>query len=151
MGVFGSLLIYYGNFYFISVLCSFVWWQGDSDRRASAYAEKYEENLGRLIHALRFDFQAPEAKFVAASLGQAGYDMNKNAALVYQAQMNRSSYEKYPNNVGHVATVDTRAAWRGPLQPGNEGDYDRAHYGNNAEIFLEVGNAVGLAMAKLLF
>ena len=102
------------------------------------------------MKALRFDFRAPEAKFVAASLGQDGYDMRGNAALVFQAQMNLSSYEKYPNHVGHVATVDTRAAWRGPLQPGNKNDYDSAHYGNNAETFLEVGNAVGLAMAKLL-
>mmetsp|Transcript_8495 Transcript_8495/g.18304 ORF Transcript_8495/g.18304 Transcript_8495/m.18304 type:complete len:486 (-) Transcript_8495:1356-2813(-) len=132
-------------------IAGFVWWQGDSDRRASAYTEKYEENLRRLIHTLRLDFQAPKAKFVAASLGQDGYDMNKNTALVFQAQMNLASYAKYPSHVGHVATVDTRAAWRGPLHPGNEDNYDSAHYGNNAETFMEVGNAIGLAMAKLLF
>ena len=109
--------------------------------------------MGRLINALRFDFRAPRAKFVAATVGQDGYDMTGNTALVFQSQMNISSYEKYPNHIGNVATVDTRASWRGPFQPGYDGDHmykDGPNYGNNAETFLEVGNAVGLAMAKLL-
>lgn len=134
-------------------ISGFVWWQGNSDRRIDAYVEKYEENLSRLIQSLQFDFRSPDAKFVTATLGQNGYDMNGNTKLIFDSQMNISSHENYPGFTGSVATVDTRSSWRGPFQPGHIDDHeykDGPHYGNNAETFLEVGNAVGLAMARLL-
>lgn len=74
--------------------------------------------------------------------------MNGHAEAVFRAQMDIGSYEKYPKHKGNVAAVDTRAAWRDSVQDAD--NYDSVHYGNNAETFLEVGNAVGLAMAKLL-
>lgn len=134
-------------------IAGFVFWQGDSDRRVPSYTEKYEENLVRLINALRFDFRAPKAKVVVATLGQDGIDMSGNTLNVAQAQIRISSYEKYPQHIGNVATVDTRPAWRGPFQPGHDGNYtysNAPHYGNQAETIMEVGNAAGLAMAQLL-
>eukprot|EP00536_Pseudo-nitzschia_multiseries_P010080 jgi/Psemu1/202318/e_gw1.296.28.1 len=146
-------------------IAGFVWWQGDSDRRSGAYTERYEGNLDRLVRGLKHDLAAPQAKFVVASLGQGGYgDSNSNTARVFRAQMNLASAMRHPHHAGSVAAVDIRAAWRGPF--GDSGsdnidndfndedfddDFDGAHYGNHAETFLEVGNAVGLAMAKLLF
>ncbi|KAG7366848.1 carbohydrate esterase / alpha-galactosidase [Nitzschia inconspicua] len=131
----------------------FVWWQGNSDRRVPAYAARYEENLVRLINALRFDFRAPHAKVVVATIGQDGMDMSGATLDVAQAQMNLGSFDDYPQHQGNVAVVDTRGSWRGPYQPGHEGDHnylDGPHYGNNAETFMEVGNAMGLSMARLL-
>ncbi len=51
-------------------VAGFFWWQGDKDMRNAAHYEMYEKNLIQLIKALRKDFDAPEAKFVTASLGQ---------------------------------------------------------------------------------
>ncbi|KAL3913331.1 MAG: hypothetical protein SGARI_000709 [Bacillariaceae sp.] len=134
-------------------VAGFVWWQGDSDRRVESYASQYEENLVRLINALRFDFRAPHAPFVVASLGMDGKDMSGKTLDVAQAQLNMASYDKYPENTGTVDAVDTRSAWRGPFQPGHEGDHaylDGPHYGNNAETVMEIGNAMGLSMARML-
>jgi Carbohydrate esterase, sialic acid-specific acetylesterase len=132
---------------------SFVWWQGDSDRRVPPYADQYEENLVRLMNALRFDFRAPHAKFVIASLGQDGKEMSGSTLDVAQAQLNIASLDKYPQHLGNVEVVDTRGSWRGPYKPGHEGDHeylDGPHYGNHAETFMEVGNAMGLSMARLV-
>jgi hypothetical protein len=131
----------------------FVWWQGESDRRDPAYVAKYEENMKNLIDNLRVDFNAPEAKFSIATIGQRGEEMIGASLRVVEAQLAIGS-DKYPAYEGNVATVDIRSSWRGPFQPGFEGDYthrDPAHYGNNAETVMEIGNALGLAMAKLLY
>jgi hypothetical protein len=133
-------------------VAGFVWWHGDSDRRDAAYTQKYEENLRRLIESLRLDFHAPEAKFAIATVGQQGKDMTGETLQVAQAQLALNS-DEYPEFIGSVTTVDIRSSWRGPYQPGFEGDNshrDGAHYGNNAETVMEVGNALGIAMAELL-
>lgn len=130
----------------------FVWWQGDSDRRDPAYVDKYEENLVNLIENLRYDLHAPEAKFAIATVGQRGENMAGGLLRVAEAQLAVGS-QKYPE-LGNVVTVDIRSSWRGPYQPGYEGQnshHDIAHYGNNAETLMEVGNALALAMAKLLY
>ena len=51
-------------------VAGFFWWQGDKDMRNPAHFEMYEKNLIQLIKALRKDFDALNAKFVTASLGQ---------------------------------------------------------------------------------
>ncbi len=51
-------------------VAGFFWWQGDKDRYNAGHAAKYEKNLVNLIAALRKDFNAPNAKFVCATLGQ---------------------------------------------------------------------------------
>lgn len=79
--------------------------------------------------------------------------MSGSTLDVVEAQMNLASYDKYPQHVGNVEVIDTRGSWRSPFQPGHEGDHsylDAPHYGNNAETFMEVGNAMGTSMARLL-
>lgn len=51
-------------------IAGFFWWQGDRDSRSEALSSRYEKNLVHLIKQLRKDFNAPNAKFVCASLGQ---------------------------------------------------------------------------------
>ena len=48
----------------------FFYWQGDKDRYNAGHATRYEFNLVNLIKQLRKDFNAPNAKFVCATLGQ---------------------------------------------------------------------------------
>jgi alpha-galactosidase len=137
-------------------ISGFVWWQGDSDRRVGAYAAKYESNLVRLINSLRFDFRAPKSKIVVATIGQNGFDMEGGTLQVWESQQSMSDYDKYPQFKDNVATVDIRSSWRGPYLPGHQGDssesayLDAPHYGSNAEVQLEVGNAIGLKMTQLI-
>merc|ERR1711943_33606 len=51
-------------------VAGFFWWQGDKDMRDPGYYTRYEFNLVNLIKQLRKEFNAPNAKFVTASLGQ---------------------------------------------------------------------------------
>ena len=51
-------------------VAGFFWWQGDRDSRSAALSSQYEKNLVHLIKQLRQEFNAPNAKFVSASLGQ---------------------------------------------------------------------------------
>jgi hypothetical protein len=50
-------------------VAGFFWWQGDRDSRSEALSSRYEKNLVHLIKQLRKEFDAPNAKFVCASLG----------------------------------------------------------------------------------
>ena len=128
-------------------VAGFLWWQGDSDRRDSSYVRKYEENLVRLVESLRSDFGAPDAKFAVATLGQKGDHMEGEALEITVAQLSLAT------KLGNVEVVDTRSSWRGAYQPGYVGHpahHDITHYGNNGETVMEVGNALGLAMARLL-
>jgi hypothetical protein len=51
-------------------VAGFFWWQGSKDAYDMALADHYEENLVALIKDLRLLFKSPNAKFVAATLGQ---------------------------------------------------------------------------------
>jgi hypothetical protein len=65
--VLGNLTTFYPGASCYEV-AGFFWWQGDRDSRDMGLSSQYEENL--LIKALRLQYGAPKAKFVAASLGQ---------------------------------------------------------------------------------
>jgi hypothetical protein len=105
----------------------------------------YEKNLGTLIAALRKDFNAPNAKFVIATLGQTpkegGKNANENKILQGMMAVDGDS-GKYPQFKGHVKTVYTH--------PLSKGSSSNAHYGGNAETYMNVGQAMGQAMAELL-
>jgi hypothetical protein len=126
-------------------VAGFVWWQGHKDQNA-AHASKYEENLVRLIGALRKDFDAPAAKFVLATgCGQPGKD--GFGLKIAQAQLAVGDAKKYPAFAGNVAAVDTRDLWREAADsPANQG----YHYNHNAETYMETGLRLGWAMAALL-
>ena len=54
---------------------------------------------------------------------------------------------KYPEFAGNVKAVDARPFWRDrSVSPSGAG----YHYNHNAETHMEVGNALGWAMAELL-
>jgi hypothetical protein len=124
-------------------LAGFLWWQGDKDRYNAGHASKYEKNLINLIAALRKDFNAPKAKFVCATLGQTNKENAKgNEKLILDAMFTISDANKYPALKGDVTTVYTN-----PLSMGSSSN---AHYGGNAKTYMNVGEAMGEAMVRLL-
>lgn len=124
-------------------VAGFFWWQGDRDSRSAALASRYEMNLVHLINQLRKEFNAPRAKFVCATLGQTKQGDTDNGGKMLDAMMAVDGESgKYPQFKGNVATVYTHPLSRG----GNSG----SHYGGNAETYMNVGEAMGKAMVKLL-
>lgn len=129
-------------------IAGFFWWQGEKDTYndklfGSAHATRYERNLVRLIQQLRKDFDAPRAKFVLATLGEARKGSGGNGGLVLEAQLAvDGATGRHPEFRGNVATVYTH-----PLSRGGSGN---SHYNGNAETYMDVGEAMGRAMAKLL-
>jgi len=126
-------------------IAGFVWWQGHKDQNA-VYAARYEENLARLIIALRRDYGAPSAKFVLATgcgnPGREGFGLQ-----IAEAQLAIGDTARHPEFAGTVKAVDTRDLWRdASVSPKNQS----YHYNRNAETYLETGLRLGWAMAELL-
>ena len=127
-------------------IAGFVWWQGHKDQNA-AHASHYEQNLVNLIKNLRKDFNAPNAPFVLAvgcgNPGRASFGLQ-----IAEAQLAMNDAKKHPEFVGNVLCVESRDFWKSKdVSPNQKQDY---HYFRNAETYLEVGDALGWAMAKLL-
>jgi len=123
-------------------IAGFFWWQGDRDSRDMALASHYEENLVRLIKALRTQFKAPNAKFVTASLGQTPKGSTDGGGLILDAMLAVDGTSgKYPEFKGNVAAVYSH-----PLSMGSSSG---SHYGHNAETYMNVGEAMGAAMVGL--
>ncbi len=124
-------------------VAGFLWWQGDKDRYNAGHAMMYEKNLVRLIGALRSEFDAPNAKFVCATLGQTRKeDAKGNEKYLLDAKLAINDPQKHPKLKGSVATVYTH-----PLSMGSSSN---AHYGGNAKTYMNVGLAMGEAMVDLL-
>ena len=124
-------------------IAGFFWWQGDKDSRDMGLSTQYEKNLVNLIKALRSTFKAPNAPFVTASLGQTVKGSTGGDGLILDAMLNVDGTSgKYPDFKGNVAAVYTN-----PLMhtPGSSG----GHYGKDSETYMNVGEAMGAAMAKL--
>jgi len=128
-------------------VAGFVWWQGHKDQNA-AHASRYEQNMVRLIKTLRKDFNAPNAKFVAATIAFGGKKLKGHGLTVANAQLAvDGSSGKYPEFKGNVKTIDARPFWRDKsVSPSGAGH----HYNHNAETYMEVGNALGKAMVEML-
>ena len=124
-------------------VAGFFWWQGDRDSRSAALSGRYEKNLVHLIKQLRKEFNAPDAKFVCATLGQTKKGATDNGGKVLEAMMAVDGKSgKYPEFKGNVATV-----YAHPLSKGGSSG---GHYGGNAETYMNIGQAMGKAMAELL-
>lgn len=124
-------------------VAGFFWWQGDKDRYNAGHAAMYERNLVSLIHSLRRDFGAPDAKFVCATLGQTEKNgASGNEKLILEAKFSLLDPGKNPELKGSVATVYTH-----PLSMGSSSN---AHYGGNAKTYMNVGLGMGEAMVELL-
>ena len=124
-------------------VAGFFWWQGDRDSRSEALSSRYEINLANLIRQLRNEFDAPNAKFVCASLGQTKEDGTGNGGKLLAAMRAvDGSSGKYPEFKGSVAAVYTH--------PLSKGGSSGGHYSGNAETYMNVGEAMGQAMVDLL-
>jgi hypothetical protein len=124
-------------------VAGFFFWQGEKDCGNAVHAGKYEENLVQFIKALRKDFNAPNAKFVLATLGESKKGDGGNGGKVLDAQLAVDGASgKHPEFKGNVATV-----FSNPLSMGGSGN---GHYGGNAETYMNIGEAMGKAMADLL-
>ena len=126
-------------------VAGFVWWQGHKDQNP-AHASRYEQNLVKLIQCLRRDFEVPNAPFVLATgcgnPGRTGLGLQ-----IAEAQLAMNDSQKHPEFAGNVKCVDSRDFWREVDVSPKAQDY---HYNRNAETYMEVGNALGWAMATLL-
>ena len=124
-------------------VAGFLWWQGERDCGSEAHASRYEQNLVALIKSLRKDFNAPQARFVIATLGEAVQGGGGNTGKVLDAMMAADGRSgKYPEFKGNVATVYTHEMARGGSGNG--------HYGGNAKVYMDVGEAMGRVMVELL-
>ncbi len=124
-------------------IAGFFWWQGDKDRYNAGHASRYEQNLVHLIKQLRKDFDAPNAKFVCATLGQTAKGANGAEGQILEAQLAVDGKTgKYKEFQGNVASVYTN--------PLSKGGASNGHYGGNAETYMNVGEAMGQAMVELL-
>ena len=125
------------------VVAGFFFWQGEKDGGNAGHAANYEANLVRFIKRLRQDFEAPQAKFVLATLGEAVKGSGGNGGRILEAQLAVAGESgKYPEFTGNVATV-----YAHPLSKGGSGN---SHYNGNAETYMDVGAAMGKAMVELL-
>jgi hypothetical protein len=124
-------------------VAGFFFWQGEKDCGSAAHAETYEKNLVAFIKQLRKDFDAPNAKFVLATLGEAKKGEGGNKGKVTDAQLAVDGKDgKHKEFKGNVATV-----YANPYCHGGSGN---SHYGGNCETYMDTGEAMGRAMVELL-
>jgi len=124
-------------------VAGFFFWQGEKDGGSAVHSSRYEKNLVQFIKQLRKDFDAPNAKFVLATLGESAKGSTGNGGMVLDAQLAvDGTTGKYPEFKGNVATV-----YSNPLSLGGSGN---SHYNGNAETYMNVGEAMGQAMVELL-
>ena len=122
-------------------VAGFFFWQGEKDCGSEAHADRYEENLIQFIKALRKDFEAPDAKFVLATLGEAKKGEGGNKGKITDAQLAVDG-KKNKEFKGNVATV-----YSNPFCHGGSGN---SHYDGNGETYMDVGEEMGRAMVELL-
>ncbi|MDA1017472.1 MAG: sialate O-acetylesterase [Planctomycetota bacterium] len=124
-------------------IAGFFFWQGDKDRYNAGHASRYEQNLVHLIKQLRKDFDAPNARFVCATLGQTAKGAKGVEGQILEAQLAVDGKTgKYKEFEGNVATIYSH--------PLSQGGASNSHYGGNAETYMNIGEAIGRAMAELL-
>jgi len=122
-------------------VAGFIWWQGDKDRYNEGHAARYGKNLHTLFDALRKEFNAPNAKFVLATLGQTSNDSaSGNEKLIFEGMQ---AFASDPALKGKVALVYSYPMVSPP-------GASNAHYGGSAKTYMNVGLSLGQAMADLL-
>jgi alpha-galactosidase len=128
-------------------IAGFVWWQGHKDQNP-VHASRYEQNLVRLIQCLRKDYNAPNAKFVLATIAFGGWKLAGPGKTIADAQLAVGDPKKHPEFAGKVKCIEARDFWREADVSPNPGQ--GYHYNRNAETYMEVGLSLGWAMAELL-
>jgi Carbohydrate esterase, sialic acid-specific acetylesterase len=124
-------------------VAGFFYWQGEKDAGNPGHAARYEQNLVHFIKSIRKEFNAPQAKFVLATMGESVKGGTGNGGLILDAHLAvDGNTGKYPEFKGNVATIYTH-----PMAQGGSGN---GHYGGKAEVYMDVGEAMGKAMIELL-
>lgn len=124
-------------------VAGFFFWQGEKDGGSAESSSRYEKNLVQFIKQLRKDFDAPNAKFVLATLGEAKKGSGGNGGMVLDAQLAVDGKDgKYAEFKGNVTTV-----FANPYCHGGGGN---SHYGGNSETYMDTAEAMGKAMIELL-
>lgn len=113
-------------------VAGFFWWQGNAER-GKGNVETYDKNLAFLFNDLRKDFNAPNAKFVCATLGE-----HDESATLSQKMFD---FAALPEFKGQAAVFYSK--------PGSKGG-SGGHYGGDAETYMYVGEGMGKAMLELL-
>ncbi len=113
-------------------VAGFFWWQGNAEA-GKGNVETYDKNLAFLFNDLRKDFNAPNAKFVCATLGEHDKDATLSKKMFDFAAM--------PEFKGQAAVFYTK-----PVSKGSSG----GHYGGDAETYMNVGEGMGQLMIELL-
>ena len=124
-------------------VAGFFFWQGEKDAGNPGHAARYEQNLVHFIKQVRKEFNASNAKFVLATMGESAKGGTGLGGQVLDAHLAvDGSTGKYPEFKGNVATIYTH-----PMAQGGSGN---SHYGGKAEVYMDVGEAMGKAMMELL-
>jgi hypothetical protein len=127
------------------VLAGFGWHQGWNDRVNQAFNDEYETNLAHFIRDIRKDLGVKNLPFVIAETGMTGPEEKHPRALsLMKAQQAVTEHKEFR---GNVAFVPTKAFWRDQsVSPTGQG----FHWNTNAETYYLIGEAMGIAMKKLL-
>ena len=121
----------------------FFYWQGEKDAGNPVWAAHYEKNMVQFIKAVRKDFNAPDAKFVLGTIGESVKSTGGNGGKILNAHLAVDGTSgKYPEFKGNVATIYTH-----DMAQGGSGN---GHYGGKAEVYMDVGEAMGQTMVELL-
>ena len=124
-------------------VAGFFFWQGEKDAGNPGHAARYETNLVHFIKTVRKEFGAPDAKFVLATIGETTKGSGGTAGQILEAQLAVDGQSgKHPEFRGNVATIYTH-----PMAQGGSGN---GHYGGKAEVYMDVGEAMGRAMVEML-
>ena len=113
-------------------VAGFFWWQGNAEP-GKGNVETYDKNLAFLFNDLRKDFNAPNAKFVCATLGE----HDKSATL----SQKMFDFAAMPEFKDQAAVFYSK-----PVSKGGSG----GHYGGDAETYMNVGEGMGRLMVELL-
>ncbi len=114
-------------------VAGFFWWQGNAEP-GKGNVETYDKNLAFLFNDLRKDFDAPNAKFVCATLGE----HDKSATL----SKKMFAFAKLPEFKDEAAVFYSK--------PVSKGGGSGGHYGGNPETYMNVGEGMGKLMVELL-
>ncbi|MCH7228712.1 sialate O-acetylesterase [Haloferula sp. A504] len=109
-------------------VAGFFWWQGCSEGKGSV--ENYDKNLAYLFSDLKKDFNAPNAKFVCATLGEHDKDATLSKKMFSFAD----------------ADKDAEVFFSKPVSKGGS----CGHYGGDPETYMNVGEGMGRLMVELL-
>jgi hypothetical protein len=124
-------------------VAGFFFWQGEKDAGNPGHAARYEHNLVHFIKTLRKEFAAPDAKFVLGTMGESVKGSEGNGAMVLNAHLAVDGASgKHAEFKGNVASIYTN-----PMAQGGSGN---GHYGGKAEVYMDVGEAMGKAMMEML-